>query len=83
MKGPMRSAAPKESVSADVINDRAHQLYSILHLICGEGYEAFDRYNDNIKTGVLWACADLAGDIKWHSENLGRHLMEKQTQEES
>jgi len=48
----------------DILTRKTAQLSSMLVTITGTGFESFITYNDEIKGEYLWACADLACQIK-------------------
>lgn len=55
---------------ADVLSKKTAQLSAMLTVIYGGGYEAFQECEDKIKDNYLWACADLAKEIKDLTEQL-------------
>jgi len=50
--------------ACDVLSRKAAQLSALLTVIVGEGFDSFNLYNDEIKQNYLWACQDLAWEVK-------------------
>lgn len=48
----------------DALARKSAQLFSMLITTYGEGFESFNSYNDEIKENYLWACSDLALEIR-------------------
>lgn len=57
----------------DLLTKKSKQLHALLKTIIGEGFDSFDKWNEDIKHNFLWACAELATDI----EELSLLVMDK------
>jgi hypothetical protein len=63
-----------QETSAQIIDNRALQLCSLLQCISGGGFDSFNELRDDLKGNVLWACRDLAEDLAWHCYYTDKHL---------
>lgn len=53
-----------EGGSFDYCNMRTSQLSALTSIICGEGYEAFKLYNEDIQGNVIWLINELAREVE-------------------
>lgn len=53
----------------DQLSARLSQLSAMLIMTTGQGFEAFDSWNDEIKENYLWACSMLAKECLGLAEN--------------
>lgn len=57
----------------EVINQlhaKLEHLRSMTIMLCGEGYQNFEQYNDEIKENYLWACSNMAKEARDLSRKL-------------
>lgn len=57
------SAADKLG-NLDKISGLSLKLHALLCNTVGEAGESFRNFNDEIQDNYMWACADMAGDLK-------------------
>jgi hypothetical protein len=48
----------------DRINELAQKLSAMLTMTCGECAESFRRTSDDIQDNFMWACADMARQLR-------------------
>lgn len=53
----------------DIVSTKAIHLSAMLNLIRGAGHENFQNYSDEIQESYIWACSDMADEIKKLTEN--------------
>lgn len=64
------AASEQQAEAINMLSNKVTQLHSMLTVIIGEGFESFNNYNDNIKENYLWACADIADEVKRLSDEI-------------
>jgi hypothetical protein len=48
----------------DQLHARLSQLHAMLTITCGNGFETFENWSDEIKDNYLWSCSMLAKECK-------------------
>ena len=49
---------------ASVASTKAAQLHALLMQCYGEGFDSFNRCEDDIKSSLMWLAADLANEVR-------------------
>lgn len=60
----------------DRVDMLSSKLESLLVMTCGDGFEAFNAMSDEMKDSYLWACADMASELKRACSELGKPIPE-------
>lgn len=48
----------------DELENKLHQLSSMLTIIHGCGYESFNQWSDQVKDNYLWSCSTVADEAR-------------------
>ena len=54
----------------DALSKKTAQLSALLYMTYGEGGDAFRRVSDAFQDDYMWACADLASEVRVLSQKL-------------
>ena len=54
----------------DALSQKTAQLDALLYMTYGEGVEVFRRSSDTVQDNYLWACAEIASEVRKLAQRL-------------
>ena len=54
----------------DALSQKTAQLDALLYMTYGEGGEVFRRSSDTVQDNYLWACAEIASEVRKLAQRL-------------
>ena len=76
MSAPDNQFTVESESLEDLAMIRLHQAWAVSATLCGEGFDSFSLFNQEIQRNTLWALCALIGDAKTalhRAQTTGRH----------
>ncbi|MDR6153886.1 hypothetical protein C8C95_0193 [Acidovorax sp. 99] len=65
-----QSLSSEDLTNIDDLSKKSAQLDALMYMTYGEGGEVFRRSSDKVQENYLWACAEIASEVRALSEKL-------------